>query len=134
MPSVPRNKYRGRVEAVRLGNGKYVAVNVLPLESYLQGLGELLSGWEPAAFRAQVIAARTFAVYEIATDGRTRDWDVSDDESSQVYVGIAGETAKTRAAAADTRGQVLMATVEGKTGIFCSRYSSCIGGASQDPV
>jgi stage II sporulation protein D len=134
-PVIGRKEYRGRIETLRLANGKYVAINVLPLESYIQGVlaKELLGSWQPAAFRAQAIAARTFALYEMATDGRSKDWDVNDDESSQVYGGIAAETAKARAAVADTRGQVLMATVDGKAGIFCSRFSSCIGGASQDP-
>ena len=67
------------------------------------------------------------------TDGRGQTWDVNNDESSQMYGGIAGETAKARAAVADTRGQVLFASLNGKEGIFCSRYSACIGGASQDP-
>ena len=58
---------------------------------------------------------------------------MNNDESSQMYGGIAGETAKARAAVSDTRGQVLTAVSNGKSGIFCSRYSACIGGASQDP-
>jgi len=134
-PSVAKNKYRGRIDIVRLATGKYVAVNVLPLDSYLQGVlaKELYGSWEPAAYRAQAIAARTFALFEMLTDGRSRQWDVNNDESSQMYGGIAGETAKARAAVSDTRGQVLTAVSNGKTGIFCSRYSACIGGASQDP-
>jgi stage II sporulation protein D len=132
---IPRNRYRGRIETVRLPDGKQVAINTLPLDAYLQGVlaEELYGTWEPAAFRAQAIAARTYALYSMLTDGRGKGWDVSDDVSSQVYGGIPGETAKARAAVAATRGMVLQATVEGKTGIFCARYSACIGGASQDP-
>jgi stage II sporulation protein D len=134
-PVIAKNKYRGRIDTLKLANGKYVAINVHPLDTYLQGVlsKELYGSWEPAAYRAQAIAARTYALYSMLTDGRGKQWDVNDDESSQMYGGIAGETAKSRAAVAATRGQVLMATVEGKTGIFCSRYSACIGGASQDP-
>ncbi len=134
-PAIARGRYRGRVDALKLADGKYVAVNVLPLDAYVQGVlaKELYASWEPAAYRAQAIAARTFALYELLTDGRSKLWDVNDDESSQMYGGITGETAKSRTAVADTRGQVLMATLDGKTGIFCSRYSACIGGATQDP-
>jgi stage II sporulation protein D len=134
-PPVVRNKYRGRVDSVRLPNGRYVAVNTLPLDTYLQGVlaKELYGSWEPAAYRAQAIAARTYALYSMLTDGRGKQWDVNNDESSQMYGGIAGETPKARAAVAATRGQVLMTTVDGKAGIFCSRYSACIGGAQQDP-
>ena len=135
-PVIPAGKYRGRVDVLRLVTGKYVAVNSLPLESYLQGVvaKELLPNWSPATFRAQAIAARTFALFEMSADGRLKPWDVSDDQSSQVYGGIAGENAAARAAVAETRGQVLTVTIAGRTGIFCSRYSACIGGASQDPA
>jgi len=135
IPAIPRNQYHGRINILRMPNGKYIAINVLPLDTYLQGVltKELLGSWDPATFRAQAIAARTFALFEMTTDGRAKNWDVNNDESSQMYGGIAAETAKSRAAVAETRGQVLMATVTGKTGIFCSRYSACIGGASQDP-
>jgi stage II sporulation protein D len=139
-PSIAKGKYRGRIDTVKLPNGKYVAVNVLPLDTYLQGVlaKELYGSWEPATYRAQAIAARTFALFSMMTDGRAKQWDVNDDESSQMYGGIAGETAKSRAAVAETRGQVLLATVgeaggKPKAGIFCARYSACIGGATQDP-
>ena len=134
-PVITRNGYRGRVEVVQLSDGKYIGINAVPLETYLQGVlaKELLGSWNPAAFRAQAIAARTFALFELLTEGRDKPWDVSDDQSSQMYGGIAGETAKARAAVADTRGLVLTASAGGKTGIFCARYSACIGGASQDP-
>jgi stage II sporulation protein D len=134
-PSITRGKYRGRIDILKTTSGKFVAINILPLDAYLQGVlaKELYGSWDLATYRAQAIAARTFALYEMLTDGRTRQWDVNNDESSQMYGGIAGETAKSRAAVADTRGQVLTATSAGKTGIFCSRYSACIGGASQDP-
>jgi stage II sporulation protein D len=134
-PAVNRSKYRGRIDIVQTFNKKYVAINTLPLDAYLQGVlaKELYGSWEPAAYRAQAIAARTYALYSMLTDGRGKQWDVNDDESSQMYGGMAGETAKSRAAVAATRGEVLMALHDGKQGIFCSRYSACIGGATQDP-
>jgi stage II sporulation protein D len=132
-PTIARNRYRGRIEVLQLPNGKYVAINALPLESYLQGLAELPSSWRPAAFRAQVIAARTFALFQMAAVGRGKPWDVSADTASQVYKGLASENSTSRAAVADTRGVVLTTTVAGQTGIFSALYSSCIGGASQDP-
>ena len=121
-PVIPAGKYRGRVDVLRLATGKYVAVNSLPLESYLQGVvaKELLPNWSPATFRAQAIAARTFALFEMSADGRLKPWDVSDDQSSQVYGGIAGENAAARAAVAETGQRVLTATIAGQTGIFCA--------------
>lgn len=134
-PAIASGKYRGRIETLRMPNGKYVAVNVLPLDSYLQGVltKELIASWDPATFRAQAIAARTFALFQMTTDGLAKSWDVNSDTSSQVYGGIAAETAVARSAVAATRGQVLMTDFGGRHGIFCTFYSSCIGGASQDP-
>ena len=85
------------------------------------------------AYRAQAIASRTFALFQMCTVGRTKPWDLNDNDTSQVYGGISGEKAVARAAVAATRGQVLTATLQGKEGIFCAFYSACIGGASQDP-
>jgi stage II sporulation protein D len=130
-----RKAYRGRIQIVSLPNGKFVAVNVLPIDAYLAGVlpKEILNSWSPEVFRAQAIAARTFALFQMLTDGKDKQWDVSNDVSSQMYGGIAGETAKSRAAVNATAGQVLTASLNGQTGIFCARYSACTGGATQDP-
>jgi stage II sporulation protein D len=134
-PAVKKSAYRGRIQTFKLADGKYVAINVLPMDAYLAGVlpKELYGSWDPATYRAQAIAARTFALFQIMTLGQTKQWDVNCDESSQMYGGIAGETAKSRKAVADTRGQVLIAASRGNWGIFCSFYSACIGGASQNP-
>lgn len=133
-PTIAKGKYRGRIDIVQLPNQKYVAVNTLPMDQYLAGVlaKEMYGHWTPAAFRTQAIVARTYALYQMMTQGKDQLWDVSDTVSSQVYGGIAGETAKARVAVAATRGQVLVTTVQGKTGIFCTYFSSCSGGASQD--
>ena len=132
---VIRKAYRGRIETIELPNGNYVAINVVPIDAYLEGVlpKEILNSWEPATFRAQAVAARTFALYQMLTDTKDKPWDVSNDVTSQMYGGIAGETRNSREAVDETRGQVLTATFHGSTGIFCSFYSACTGGATQDP-
>ena len=84
-PAIVASKYRGKIQTLRMPNGKYVAVNVLPLDSYLQGVltKELIASWDQEAFRAQAIAARTFALFQIVTDGRDKAWDVNADVSSR---------------------------------------------------
>ncbi len=133
-PSIARGKYRGKIDVLQLQNQKYVAVNTLPIDQYLAGVlaKEMYGNWSQTAFRTQAIVARTYALYQIMTQGRGQLWDVSDTVSSQVYGGIAGETAKARNAVAATRGEVLVTTSQGKTGIFCTYFSACSGGASQD--
>ncbi|MGN6366928.1 MAG: SpoIID/LytB domain-containing protein [Phycisphaerae bacterium] len=132
---VIKKAYRGRLEVITLPNGKFVAVNVVPVDDYLAGVlpKEILNSWSPEVFRAQAIAARTFALFQMFTDGKDKPWDVSNDTASQMYGGVSGETARSRAAVAATAGQVLMASLNGHEGIFCARYSACTGGATQDP-
>lgn len=133
-PSIPAGKYRGKIEVIQLPNQKYVAINILPIDQYLTGVlaKEMYGNWSQTAFRTQAIVARTYALYQMMTQGREQAWDVSDTVSSQVYGGIAGETAKARAAVAATHGQVLITSAGGKTGIFCTYFSACSGGAAQD--
>ncbi len=143
-PVIRKGAYRGRIDIVKVpqagGGVKYAAVNSVPMEAYLQGVlaKELYGSWELAAYQAQAIAARTFALYSLKTHmllAPGKLWDLSDDQGSQMYGGIAGETAKAKAAVAATKGQVLMflQPAPAPSGIFCSRYSACSGGASQDP-
>ncbi|MEI8194932.1 MAG: SpoIID/LytB domain-containing protein, partial [Phycisphaerae bacterium] len=132
--SVDSHRYRGTIKTYQLPNGKYFTINRLPLETYLAGIQEILPSWSPQTFRAQAIASRTYALYQILTQGQTKYWDVSADVSSQVYGGISSETAKARAAVAATRGQVLITSAGGRSGIFCAFFSACAGGASQDPA
>jgi stage II sporulation protein D len=134
-PLLRRASYRGKVEAVKLPDGKYIGLNTLPLDSYLQGVlaKELYGSWDIEAYRAQAIAARTYALYQILAGGSGKPWDVTCDEGSQMYGGIAGETSKSRQAVSETGGQVLETRYGDQTGIFCAFYSACHGGATQDP-
>lgn len=129
---VNAKNYRGTVKTYRLENGNYITINQLPLESYLLGLAELYPSWKEETYRAQAVASRTYALYQIISDGHTQLWDVTADVGSQKYDGKISETAKARAAVAATRGQVLTASFNGRSGIFCAFFSSCSGGVTQD--
>ncbi len=134
-PYVDHHKYRGTIQTIQLPTGKYVAINVVPIESYLTGVlaRELYGSWTLETYKTQAVAARTFALYQMLTVSKEHLWDVNNDESSQMYGGIKGETAKSRSAVAATRGMVLTAKWKNQTGIFCTFYSACTGGATQDP-
>ena len=62
------------------------------------------SSWPAEALKAQAVAARTYA---ITTSKAGDGWDQYADTRSQVYGGVAAETASTNAAVAATRGQVV---------------------------
>ena len=121
--------YRGWLVLKGQGGGVQ-AVNHVDAESYLAGvLGrELYPGWHPNAYKAQAIAARTFALYERAVNGQGKDYDVRDDQSSQVYGGCSGESSVSWRAVRATHGQVLAAGSAGRESIFRAHFSSCCGG------
>jgi SpoIID/LytB domain protein len=79
----------------------------LPLERYVRGVvaAEMPSSWSLAALEAQAIASRTYALTSHAGGAR---FDVYSDTRSQVYLGVAAETAQTNAAVAATAGQIVL--------------------------
>ena len=104
------------------------AVNHVPLEAYLPGVleKELFPDWHPRAFEAQAIAARSYALFEMA--GRSASsYDVESTVRSQVYGG-ASTNPRARSAVRATRGRVL--AFDGR--IVPAFYSSTTGGRGQD--
>lgn len=82
-------QYAGVLQA-RWTHDGLVLVNRVPVEEYVASVlaSEASSSWPFEALRAQAIAVRTFAL--VARDERSsRDWDLGDDTSSQVYRGRA---------------------------------------------
>jgi stage II sporulation protein D len=79
----------------------------VPLERYVRGVvsAEMPSSWPAAALEAQAIASRTYALTAHAGGSR---FDVYSDTRSQVYRGVAAETATTNAAVRATAGQVVL--------------------------
>ena len=78
----------------------------MSLEDYVAGVvsRESPSSWPAEALKAQAVAARTYA---ITTSKAGNGWDQYADTRSQVYGGVAAETASTNAAVAATHGQVV---------------------------
>jgi stage II sporulation protein D len=103
-------------------------VNHVAMEQYLPGVlhRELFAHWDPAAFRAQAVAARSYAIFESARAAQ-RHFDVESTTASQVYGGaVAHERA--RQAVRDTAGVVLVH--DGR--VVPAYYSSCCGGTGQN--
>ena len=120
-------RYRGALE-VRPGlDGGVNAVNALALDDYVAGVvaGEVPSSWPREALRAQAVAARTYA---ITTDAGGRGFDQWPDTRSQVYLGLASETAPTNAAVRATAGQVVTHT--GRPAV--TFFFSTSGGRTED--
>ena len=122
--------YRGSLRLVPTEGGHFAVINHLDLESYLAGVlsKELYPTWEPETYRALAVAARTFAMYHMITDGARSEYDLGDNQASQVYGGFSAETPRSRDAVRQTRGVVLASGPEGDERIFQAQYSACCGG------
>ncbi|HZS29739.1 MAG TPA: SpoIID/LytB domain-containing protein [Gaiellaceae bacterium] len=117
--------YRGKL-VVDVVNGKLQAVNILPLEQYLDSVvaSEMPSTWLPDALEAQAVASRSFAVAARRPGG---PFDVYPDGRSQAYLGLSAETPEATAAVEATAGEVLMYGGKVATTVF----SSSTGGWTQ---
>lgn len=124
--------YRGTLRIQRVSGG-LTFTNHVDLESYLRGVlrGELPRYFHMESFKAQCVAARTYALYSKRFKPAGATFDVYDDEGSQVYNGVSMEDAATNRAVEETHGEVAFCTFNGKEDIFCTYYSSCCGGVSQ---
>ncbi len=128
--------YRGNFKVI-IGKDGFDVINHVPIEAYLKGVvgAEMPSYWEPEALRAQAIAARTYALYYKQRFGVKRDWDVSTTQATQVYKGVAVESATVKTAVTETEGKVLVTKLaDGNRGIFPTYYSSTCGGHTEDSV
>jgi len=120
--SLDGRPYRGQLELAS-EKGFLRVVNIVPLESYLQGVvaGEVPHSWPSEALKAQAVAARSYA---LATRVEGKPFDLYSDVRSQVYLGIAGEKPSTTAAVRATAGQVVLYGGE----IATTYYFSTSGG------
>jgi SpoIID/LytB domain protein len=102
-------------------------VKRVPLERYVRGVvaAEMSPSWPLAALEAQAIASRTYALTSHAGGSR---FDVYADTRSQVYRGVAAETAATNAAVNATAGQIVL--YAGKPAVTYFFASS--GGMTED--
>jgi stage II sporulation protein D len=125
--------YRGAYRLVPVGPDRFDVINDVDIDSYLMSVvsSEMLRDWNPEAYRAQAIVARTYALYEAHTAGVGRSFDVYDDTKSQVYGGITSESIKSQQAVLDTSGVVVAYGPSGEEKIFKAYFSSCCGGVGQ---
>jgi len=116
---VRNGSYRGTMRIERWEGRRLLAVNDLGVESYLWGVvtAEMPASWAPEALKAQAVVARSYALRNRSSD---RVFDLYPDTRSQVYRGIAGETAAAIAAARGTRALAVRYGVEIATTYFHS--------------
>lgn len=120
--------YRGVLRVgLQTGAPNASVTNELSLERYLRGVvpAEMPSTWPAAALKAQAIAARSYAARRLRPG--VSYYDVVDDSSSQVYLGLEGEKASTTAAIGASAGAVL----KSGSSIANTLFHSTGGGATE---
>jgi stage II sporulation protein D len=124
---VTSGRYRGAFDLYPGSAGGVTAVNALPIDDYVQGVvaSEVPSSWDSEVLSVQAVTARTYAL----TTRKTGDiFDQYPDTRSQMYRGVASETARTNAAVRATAGQVVTYHGEPAT----TFYFSTSGGRTEN--
>jgi stage II sporulation protein D len=119
--------YRGMLEFRPGVFGGVNAINAVPLDEYVAGVisRESPASWPLEALKAQAVAARTYA---ITSSKAGVGFDHYPDTRSQVYGGVAAETASTDEAVEATSGQVV--TYDGEP--VTTYFFSTSGGQTED--
>lgn len=129
------HSYFGAIELDSASNGIVVS-NRISLERYLLGLQEVPSDWPEEALKAQVVAARTYALWTLG-EGRTGEaavygYDICATVQCQVFSGADVVRSKDgdrwRAAVEATAGQTVL--YDGAP--ILARYHSTSGGQTLD--
>ncbi len=120
-------QYRGFLKGARpaKGSSDRDTVNSTKVDTYLKGVVplEMPASWKPDAVRAQSVAARTYAAYEMQHP-RAGHYQICDTSSCQVYGGYTAEHALSNAAV-DATARVILTS--GGTPAF-TQFGSSSGG------
>lgn len=102
-------KYRGNIEFIKKENGHLLVVNYIEIEDYAKGIlyHEVSHYWPMEALKAQAVACRTYADYQMEQN-KSKDYDVTCDIYSQVYGGKTSERYRTTEAVEKTSGETLV--------------------------
>jgi stage II sporulation protein D len=120
--------YRGELKLFAGTNG-LTAVNVLPLETYLESAvgSEMRSDLPPAFSQAQAICARSTVLATAGRHHRADGFDLCNDDHCQCYQGVQREAGAVIAPIRDTAGQIL---AHGER-VVDARYAKSCGGISE---
>jgi stage II sporulation protein D len=126
---VDSKRFRGDIDIIRRDNGKLTVVNYIPIDDYLYGVlyHEVSHRWPTEVLKAQAIAARTFALYQVGQN-KLQPYDLRNDIYSQVYGGRSSEKWATTRAVNLTKGDVL--TYKGS--LIPAYYHATCAGATED--
>jgi stage II sporulation protein D len=135
-PAMQARTYRNDLRIISTHKGCKV-VNHLPLENYLVGLvnSEFSANWSSEAVAAQVVAARTYAFYQMqmAKKKKNLDEDLDSTVKDQVYDGSQKENIKAFQAIEKTKGLILISKKSKEPLPIKAFYHSTCGGRTELP-
>ena len=127
MIKVDNRAYRGKITLNIIDDVRLLTINHVELENYLYGVvpNEISASWAMEALKAQALAARTYAVYNIKP---RKNYDMEDNQNSQVYMGYDYEKSSTTKAVNDTVGEMIYYDNE----LIQAFYHSTSGGSTEN--
>jgi len=123
-------RYRGNIEIVVDKDYKKLnVINIIGIEEYLYGVlkKEISPRWPAEVLKAQAIAARTFAIFNM-NKYIDQGYNICASTDSQAYGGVNHEDPSTNRAVDETRGVII--TYKGKS--INAVYHSDSGGYTED--
>lgn len=131
MIAVNGTYYYGSVALIKEKDSTLTVINYVDMEKYLAGVlpGEMPLNWNDEALKAQVIAARTYALANML-ERSDAEYDVFSTTASQVYSGRSRKTAdaeRARLIVEATRGIVMV----DKGKVFAAYFCSSCGGRTE---
>jgi len=123
-------RYRGKIEIdIDKEHRKLNVINIIGIEEYLYGVlkKEISPRWPAEALKAQAIAARTFAIFNM-NKYIDKGYNICASTNSQAYGGVNHEDPLTNKAVDETRGVIM--TYKGKP--INAVYHSDSGGYTED--
>lgn len=84
-------RFTGIVEVGKDSRGRLFVINVLPFEGYLKGIAEVPRTWPMDALKAQVVAARSYALAHLqrpGSEGARLGYQICATTACQVYLGL----------------------------------------------
>ena len=127
--SINSKRFRGVVDIIRTKSMKLLVINHIDIEDYLFGVlyHEMPHDWPMQALMAQAVTARTYAVFR-KEERKKEDYDLTNDQYSQMYGGKDAERFRGKWAVEMTKGKVL----EYDNKILPCFYHSTCGGHTED--
>jgi len=123
-------RYRGDIEIdIDKEHRKLNVINIIGIEEYLYGVlkKEISPRWPKEALKAQAVAARTFAIFNV-NKYIDKGYNICASTNSQAYGGVNHEDPLTNKAVDETRGVIM--TYKGKP--INAVYHSDSGGYTED--